>query len=233
MSSQPSSLKKLQQISQQNKIMFLWIAGASVVVGISLVLTLFLVQKIAYKDKVLAEMDKTSSQLDKNIKNIKGLRENISKLNSNEALASTKLEETDKAIQSILDAMPAKGNPAALASSLEKNLLLGIPGITIEAIGVQAESSDTAAASSTSNSATTVVADQTGEISFTFTVKTDSMNNKPLQDVLEKIEKSIRPINITNITISSQDDKLTMTVDGVSYYKIAQKVELIDKVVKP
>lgn len=231
MAKETTALRKRQQIDKQNKIMFIWIAGASVVIGIAIVLSIFLIQKIGYKEKVISEMNTTKKVLDKNLTNINELEKNLNKLNSNEALRSTKLNETDKPVQPILDAMPAKANAAALASSFQVVLLTGVPGVVVESINVD-QGEGEATSTTSSNSSVDISSNQTGELTFSFAVKSESGNMDALRSVLEKVERSIRPINITQLKIESQGDKIVMTASGVSYYKPAQTVQLIDKVVK-
>ena len=75
MDSPSTGLRKRQQISRANKMMFVWVAGVSVVVGISIVLTVFLAQRILFGEKVIAEKDKTASTLEANLKAVATLKE--------------------------------------------------------------------------------------------------------------------------------------------------------------
>ena len=212
--------RKRQQISQANKMMFVWIAGVSVVVGISIVLMVFLVQKIWYGEKVIAEKSKTVSTLEKNLANVSELRDNIRVLNTNEDLGSARLNESDSSLQPILDALPAYANPTALASSLQTKLLAGVPGIVVETINVDpSESGDSG--------------DGTSPIDFTFSVSADANNYDAFRQVLERLEKSIRPFNVTGLTVEGQGKRLIMTVNGESYFSSAKQIELTQKVVKP
>lgn len=215
-----TALRKRQQIGRANKMMFVWIAGVSVIVGISIVLTIFLVQKIWYGEKVIAAKEQTVSQLDKNLKNVDSLKDEIRVLNTNENLNASKQSESDSALQPILDALPADANPTALASSLQTKLLTGVSGVVVETLNVEA-----------------VSADEGGEgvstIDFSFSVSTDAKNYAALKEVLERLEKSIRPINITTLSVAGQGNRLLLTASGESYYKPAKKVQLNDKVVKP
>jgi len=222
-------LRKRQQISQANRMMFLWVAGVSVIVGVSLVLVVFLVQKIMFGEKVIAEKNKTVSVLQQNLKVVPDLKDNVRVLNTNEALGSTKLKDSDQALQSILDALPAAANSTALASSLQMKLLAGIPGITIEAINV--DSTDGGLV--TDSSQPVAVDTAASQIGFTFSVSTDASNYSALQQVLQRIEKSIRPFNLTTVSVESQGSRVVMTVSGVSFYEPAQTIQLLNKVVKP
>jgi len=225
-----AGLRKRQQIRSANRIMFLWIAGVSVVVGVSIVLIVFLAQKIVFGEKVIGEKNKTVSVLDKNLSTVDTLKDNIRVLNTNEALKSTRLNDSDSPLQSVLDALPADANSTALASSLQTKLLTGVPGIVVETINVEPVSGVETSSSSTSSSSESVAPNQIG---FTFSVSADSSNYAALRQVLERLEKSIRPFNVTNLTVEGQGNRVVMTATGVSYYEPAQSVQLMTKVVKP
>lgn len=225
-----AGLRKRQQISRANRTMLLWIAGVSVIVGVSIVLIIFLAQKIWFGEKVIGEKNKTVSVLESNLKAIDGedgLRNNIQQRNTDKNLMSVRLNENDPPLQSILDALPAAPNSTALASSLQIKLLSGIPGVTIETINVDSVDDDGTQTSSTAGSNTG--ADQIG---FTFSVSTSASNYAALKQVLERLEKSIRPFTVTSLNVEVQGSKVIMTVAGVSYYSLAKTVELQTKVVK-
>jgi hypothetical protein len=134
-------------------------------------------------------------------------------------------------VQSILDALPADANSTALASSLQTKLLTGVPGIVVETINVVPVDGLETIASTTSQTGT--VNAGSNQISFTFSVSADSNNYSALRQVLERLEKSIRPFNITGLSVEAQGNRVLMTATGVSYYSPAQTVDLTNKVIKP
>lgn len=223
MDKQAAGLRKRQQISRANKTMFLAIAGASTVVGFSLVLVIFLGQRILFGEKVIAEKDHTISVLQKNIDTVPALKDNIRVLNTNQDLASVRLNSTDAPLQSVLDALPSNANSTAMASSLQTKLLAGVPGVTIESLRVDSASSDGTSNTDAAGSNT---------ISFSFAVSTASNKQTSLRSVLQRIEMSIRPFDVTNLSIESQGGRVILTANGVGYYDTAQTVQLTDKVVK-
>ena len=226
-----AGLRKRQQISRANQMMFLWIAGVSVVIGFSLVLMVFLVQRIWFGEKVIAEKNKTVATLEKNLAVVPQLKDNIRVLNTNENLKTTRLNDTDPALQSVLDALPADANSTAMASSLQTKLLSGVPGVQIESLKVEPVSGIE------TNTNATVTGDNSdpgsGTIGFSFAVSTTTGNQDGLRQILQHIEKSIRPFLITNLTIESQGSRIVMTVTGKGFYEPAQSVQLTDKVVRP
>ncbi len=227
-----AGLRKRQQIRQANRMMMIWIAGISVVVGVSLVLIIFLAQKILFGEKVIFEKNKTVSVLEKNLTTVDALKGNVRVLNTNESLKATRLNDGGAPLQSILDALPADANSTALASSLQTKLLTGVPGIVVETINVvPVDGLETTAGDDTSPTGATGIG--SNQISFTFSVSADANNYTALRQVLERLEKSIRPFNITGLTVEAQGSRVIMTATGVSYYNPAQTVELTNKVIKP
>ena len=228
-----AGLRKRQQIKVANRVMFLWVAGASVVVGVAVVLTIFLVQNIWYEEKVITEKNKTVKVLEDNIKEVEKLKNSINVLNTNQALIDTKLQDDDTAIQSVLDALPANANSTSLASSLQTRLLTGVQGVTIEAISVDPvaglETIDVASDPSTAGAPVT----DSNVINYSFSVSANTGNYGALRQDLERIEKSIRPFNNTSVTIETQGSDVVMTVKGSSYYEPARTIELKSKVIKP
>lgn len=226
-----TGLRKRQQITKANQMMFLWIAGVSVVVGFSIVLMVFLVQKIWFGEKVIAEKTKTVSTLEKNLKVAPELKDNIRVLNTNEQLKLTRLEDSDPALQSVLDALPADANSTAMASSLQTKLLSGVPGVAIESLKVDPVSGIEIASDSTTASDSS--SEGSGTIGFSFSVSAPVANQDGLRQVLQRIEKSIRPFTIKTLSIESQGSRIVMSATGVGYYEPAQTVQLTDKVVRP
>jgi hypothetical protein len=231
MSKPLAGLRKRQQITRANQTMFLSIAGVSVVVGFSLVLIIFLVQRIWFGERVIAEKLHTADILTKNLSTVPTLKDNIRVLNTNEDLKSTRLNDTDPAIQSVLDALPADANSTAMASSLQSKLLSGVSGITIESLKVEPVSGIEIASDGTTTNDSSDPSSHT--INFSFAVSAPSTNQDALRQVLLNIEKSIRPFNITTLSVESQGSRVVMTANGVGYYEPEQTVQLSDKVVRP
>lgn len=192
----------------------MWIAAMSAVVGVCAVLSLFLVQQIVFKTKVTTELDKTVGILKSNNKNTDGLTENVRLLETNAALNSIKARPEDKALQVILDALPADNNSLALGSSLQQNLL-NVNGLSVDSLKVESQAD--------SEDSTTVP--------FTMTLSANDPNI--LKDTLARLEKSIRVVDVDSLILERSQDKYTMTVKAHAYYEPAVNVELTNKTVKP
>ena len=223
-------VRKRQQILKANQLMFLWVAGVSVVVGISLVLVVLLGQKIIYGEKVIAEKGKTVAALESNLKVIDELKDNIRVLNTNEALNSARINNRGSALQVVLDALPAEPNSAAMASSLQTQLLGGIPDVTLDSLRVTP-----VAGVEVSDEMSNASDDDSGEntIGFSFSVSVQKGSEAGLRDILLQLERSIRPFKLTTVSVETQGSRIAMTVTGLGYYEPEQRLELRNKVVRP
>jgi hypothetical protein len=226
-----TALRKRTQISQANKTMFLWIAGASALVGFALVASIFLAQKLLFNEKILIEKNKTVSTLNADNKVVSDLETQVRVLDTNTDLAKVKANESDQTIQVILDALPSDANSLALGASLQNKLLANIPGLTLESLAVDPvqgiESLGDPSVQSASSTSTTT---GDNEITFRFSV---SGNQTALLAALTNLERSIRTIDITHLQIENQGTSQVMTVQGRAFYEPVKNVSLYDKVVKP
>jgi len=224
------AIRKRTQIAAANRLMFLWVAGVSVVFGAAVVAAMFLVQMLFFNERVLSEKDKTISTLNTDIKNITDLEAQIRLLDTNQALISSKAKPDDQAIQVILDALPSDANSLALGASLQNKLLAGVSNLELvtlqvdPVVGVESLTSDTSVVNVSPDSA-----GAQNEITFRFSIKGDETVFK---QVLHNLESSIRTIDITTLKIESQDQTRILTVQGRAFYEPARVVQLTDKVVK-
>lgn len=229
-----TALRKRTQISKANRTMFLWIAGASALVGFAVVASIFLAQKLLFNEKVLIAKNNTVSVLNANNKIVADLKTNVRVLDTNTDLASVKANASDQTIQVILDALPSDANSTALGGSLQTKLLANIPGLTLLSLQVDpvqgieslSGSSSNVSASDTSTS----LADSENQITFQFSV---SGNQAALLQALTNLEHSIRTIDVTHLQIENQGTSQVMTVQGRAFYEPAKTVTLYSKVIKP
>lgn len=223
-----TSLKKRNIIARVNRNMFVWVAIVSAILGVSVVGSTILVQRIMFMQRVIDAKNKTLSTLEANNKAIPKLEDNVRALNSNQALMDSRAKETDEPLQVILDALPSEANSLALGASLQNVLLTGVSGITVESITVNpvtgVESLSTSGTKTISSSSTSVPT-----ISFRFSIRGQIAS---LVEVLQRMEKSIRVIDTKMVKIESQGSAQVLTVDGVAYYQPARVVELKKTTVK-
>lgn len=223
-----AAIRKRTQIAKANRTMFIWVAAVSAIVGFALVGSLFLVQKLIFNEKILSEKENTVSVLKANNANISELEAQVRILDANQLLIDAKAKPTDQAVQVILDALPSDANSLALGASLQNKLLANIGGLTIESlqvdpvVGIESLSTDT----TTNASATTA----SSEITFKFSV---SGSEDVLKQALQRLEHSIRAIDVTSLRVESQGGKRVLTVQAKAFYEPTRIVELKDKLVKP
>ena len=118
MQSKEVAIRKRTQIAMANRMMFLWVAGVSVLFGFALVAAIFLTQKLFFNERVLHEKSTTVTTLKANNTNIKLLESQVRVLDTNQSLLNARAVETDKAVQVILDALPSTVNSATFGRVL-------------------------------------------------------------------------------------------------------------------
>ena len=223
------ALRKRQQIENAGKNMFLWVAGAAALVGICGVLSMSLIERIVFRQNVISAKNETVGNLESNIKVADDLKKQVRVLNTNPALLATPRLENAEPLSVILDALPSNANSSALGASLQQKLLneggIAIDSLTVNPIaGVE----DNGESGSIGGSE---VAE--GQIGFQFSVSTASGGADRLKDVLRRLERSVRTIDLTSVTIEQQGNKLTLTAEGVAFYQPATNVELKNKGCRP
>ena len=225
-----SSIRKRQQIFKANRMMFLWVAMASAVIGFALVISISLMQRIIYNQKVIGEKNKTYSTLANNNKKVSQIEDQIKTINySSDVLKKLRAKDSDDPIQVVLDALPSDSNRLALGSSLQNVLLANIPGSSLESMKVES----TAEAGSVKKSTATTGTVENNSLDVTFTLKINSGSEDSIREMLTRLEKSIRTFKVTNVKIEYSLDKMNVTVTAKAYYEPAKVVELTEKVVKP
>ena len=210
-------VRKQTLIDQTRRTVFMWVAGVSCLIGASVVILIMLVQALIFNEKVLAEKVK---QLQSNIVAAKELKGSINVLNTNEELKSVRTSEDVPPLQSVLDALPADSNDLALGASLQQKLLKNVPGVKIESVSF---SNDNVTGGSTDSSG--------GASSQPFTL---SISGTPedLRTALERLERSIRAVDIRAMSGSSYENKVTLQISGSMSYLPPVKVEMKEKKVK-
>jgi len=225
-----AALRKRTQIAMANRVMFLWVAGVSVVFGFALVGTIFLTQMLLFNERVLQEKDRTVFTLNNNKKAITDLESKVRVLDTDAALMSIKAVSDDQAIQVILDALPSDANSLALGASIQNKLLAGIAGLSLNSlqvdpvIGIESLSGETSV-----ENASVATSGSQNEITFRFSVTGDEI---ALKQVLRNLEISIRTIDIISLKIEGQGSTSVLSVQARAFYEPARVVQLKDKTVK-
>ena len=221
MATPQAGMKKRQVIANSNRAMFIWIALASAIVGVCLVVGYFMVQQIMFRGRVAAKAEGTATTLRKNNVAAKSLIENVRVLGTDSALNSIKARPDDRALQVVLDALPADINTLALGSSLQEKIIGEAAGVKIESLVLEGASTETAASDS----------DSLGTVPFILTISSSDAN--ALRDMLLRMERSIRTLDIDTLALEKTDTKYTLTMTAHAYYQLGKTVQLKDKVEKP
>lgn len=232
MASQQAALRKRQQIARASRVMFMWVAGASVLIGAAAVVGVFLWQRISFNQQIIQHRNDTSKILEANKTAIDGLKQNIGVLASeNEDLYRLRADNDDERLQVILDALPAGENAVALGASLENRLLVaGGSNLVIEGISIDGSSGDEESSEDSSDD------DSARVIPFSFEVRSNKGGDRAVQDfreLLVRLENSIRAINVTEMEITFDETGATMSVQAEAYYAPASSAALETKMLSP
>jgi len=219
------AVRKRQQIDSSRKTMFVFVAGAAFLAGISLVISIFLIQQIVFHSKVIIEKQSTIFRLDKNLESVDELKKNVRVLETNSALNSVKANSENSALQTV-DALPDNPNADAFGASIKNKFVDTVEGLTLDNLSVTPPNSQ-GEESEGNNSES---ADSSNTLHFSLEV---SGSADKLRELLTKFERSIRVIELKSFEIHTSEDKLSLTIQGVAYYEPAQKIHLEKKVVKP
>jgi hypothetical protein len=121
----------------------------------------------------------------------------------------------------ILDALPSSYDFPALTSSIEK--ILGDSGLKVTSITGTDDQLNQQNNTSSPNP-------QPVSMPFSFTV-TDA-NYASVSKLIDKLQHSIRPMQIDSIDVSGGINDMTVTVDAHTYFQPAKNVTITKKVVK-
>jgi len=217
-----TGLKKRQQISKANRIVFAWIVAASLVIGVCGVFVQFLTRQLMFNNVIYGTLTETRTTLDKNIKAYDGLKSSVDKLIASSNLSLLKKGENSTALQVIIDALPTEENRSALATSMQSEVL-GPAGVTINSFSVGEED-----ASATSNA----TIQNTDALSFQFSFSITGTYQQ-IQQAIKNIERSIRPITIQSVDVQGTSDKLSANITATTYYQPAKNIQLKEVEKKP
>jgi Tfp pilus assembly protein PilO len=213
-----TGLKKRQQIELAGRYMFIWVVAAAVAVSFCLATGQFLFSKWEYTNRVLNAKYKASDTLGKNITAANELKKQVDALVANADLASVKTNPDDSTTKSVLDALPIKNDSAALATSLQQ-AILSRSGVTVESISVPAEVGDEGVPNNF----------EPVEVQFSFVV---SGSYDKIRTLTRDLERTIRPIKVTSVTMNGNDASLRANFDAMTYYQPAKSVNATQETIK-
>lgn len=211
-------IRKRSLITKTRKTVFLWVMGASSVVGAAVVVAFMLVQAIFFNAGVISDKNATLKTLESNIEVVPELEANIRQLNTNKELKEVSLSEDARPLQSILDALPADDNRLALGASLQNKIFTDIPGLTVDALSVDASAGESDVYAESSDGESGVQ-----ELMFTATLSGDA---EALKRGLQRAERSIRALNLKSINATGTGGSVSLQITGSVYYLPEQDLNL-------
>lgn len=215
---------KRLQISKANATMVIVVAVGAFLSVFSLVTIKTLLSQRSYQSKVIAEKKTALKQLKANNVAANQLISSYQVFVSapDNVIGGSSKGTGDKDgdnAKIILDALPSKYDFPALATSIEKLLLIKnhkIDGIT----GTDEELSH-------SNSEET----NTAPVEMPFKISL-SANYSSIQELIDVLQRSIRPIKIDNIKLTGSDSNLTVDISAKTYYQPGKSIQITQKEVK-
>ena len=225
---------KRNAINKANQTMFLVVAGAALIAGASVVGMIYLFRIYSFNIKVLTEQDKSISTITQNIENINDLKERLGSLETNENLNKENLKSNadDGGLRVIADALPDSENASGLGSALQKRIFSD--GVTLDAFNIESSDSNSLSTSSSTSvsSESSNIPEGVKDIQFTASISASFPNEGSPEDIknkeaaaynnivntLQKMEKSIRAINVTSFKFERSINKFTLTLSAKSYY---------------
>ena len=225
---------KRNAINKANQTMFLVVAGAALIAGASVVGMIYLFRIYSFNIKVLTEQDKSISTITQNIENINDLKERLGSLETNENLNKENLKSNadDGGLRVIADALPDSENASGLGSALQKKIFSD--GVTLDAFNIESSDSNSlsTSASTSVSSESSNIPEGVKDIQFTASISASFPNEGAPEDIkneetaaynnivntLQKMEKSIRAINVTSFKFERSINKFTLTLSAKSYY---------------
>ncbi len=215
------STDKIRNIKNTGNMMLIWVTIASIAIGFCTVASYLLVKQIVFRFEVISKKNETVAVLNENNKIANHLINNVRKYEFNDNLASSKANKDEKSLQVVLDALPAKANSLALGASLQKSLIYGSKGVSIDSISVESVNVDDKGSSRPEMS----------QLDFKVTVVASDVNN--LKNLITRLERSIRTIDVDNLKLERFSDKYTMTIIGHAYYLPAKTIDMTEERLKP
>lgn len=217
------SFKQLQIDKATTTIVFFTSAAVAILIFSTFSVKALLSQR-AYQAKVIGQKEKAKKQLQANLTARDSLVASYQQFETRTQNiiggnpTGTGENDGDNA-RIILDALPSKYDFPALTTSIEKLVAEAAQGVKIESInGVDDEINQANA-----TSAVPV------EIPFQLSV---NGSYQGLQSLADGFERSIRPFNITALSLSGSDASLRMDISAKTYYQPEKKVTITQKEVR-
>lgn len=216
--------KKRVQIDRVQSSMLLTVAIATVAVVFCLVSTKALFSQAAYQRRVINARNVATKQIKENINKANTLVDQYANVfqdpNATNAIGGINDSSPDAVPPDIdngrlvLDALPTTYDFPALLTSIQKVLINN--GIGAPSIGGSDQSSETSSTPIPNPQPTSIELSITGTATY-----------QGVQSLIKDLERSIRPFDITKITLSGNEANMVVTLKIITYYQPAKSL-LVD-----
>jgi len=207
------SIKHIQ-IDKANTLVLISAAITAAIVVFSIVASRALWTQMSYQNKVIGLRSKAEKQLKANVESAKTLE---TAYKTFEDSTESAIGTPDKNSKIVLDALPSKYDFPALATSLEGvitasgNKITAITGTDNEAQAAQDSASP-----------------KPIEMPFELTANGGAVN---IENLIVNLERSIRPISISSLSLSGSDTTLQLRIGAITYYQPEKKLEIQQNVI--
>ena len=221
-----SSLGKRVAITKANSQMVAVVAVSAFVAVFCLFAAKAVFSQNTYQSRVIKEKEKALSQLKKNIIAFDDLKRHYVAFDATSTnvlggIPTGTGDNDGNNSKIILDALPANYDFPALTSSVEK--VINSSGLKIASItGTDDQLNQQNSSASSSPKAI--------PIPFTFTV--NNANYGSIQQLINKLDQSIRPIQIDKLLITGGANNMSATVEAHTFFQTSKNVSITKKVVK-
>lgn len=219
-----TSNNKRLLIDKANTTMLLFIGVASFLLVFSLLSSKALFSQSKYQSKVMKEKQIAHKQLQANIKNVdslvasyKSFAEEPQNVLGGNPSGNGPRDGDNPSI--VLGALPSKYDFPALISSLEKLFKDG--GFAVDALGGNDDELAQQA----------LKVDKPAPVEMPFPISVNT-TYEGAQSLLTTLERSIRPITVSKITIGVSGGKLSLSIVAKTYYQPEKVLKITTKVVK-
>lgn len=209
---------KHNQINKENTTIFIVVAVAAFITVFSLVSLKALVDKRSYQSRVITRKEAAKKQLETNVSAVQALEASYIEFasRSTNIIGGSSAGEGDRDgdnARIVLDALPSKYDFPALTSSLEK-ILSQNSAYQLESItGTDEEISQRDNTSSAE------------PVPMPFSVSVRG-NDNAVKQLLNTLERSIRPVTVQRLSLSSSGAGVEVEVQAQTYYKPEKQLNI-------
>jgi hypothetical protein len=219
-------ITKRLAISKANAQMVAIIGVAAFVTVFCLIAAKSVLSQNEYQSRVISAQDKAKVQLEANLSTYKSLSDQYNQFvadptNILGGQSSSTANNGGSNSKLILDALPPVYDFPALASSIAG--ILKQQGVDVTGISGTDEQLTEQANTSSPNPAPV-------SMPFSFTVQ--NLNYQGIGNLLDTLQKSIRPIAIDSLTVNGGGNSITLSVQAHTYFQPAKSLGITEQEVK-